>query len=164
MMRSRTVWTLWVDRRHMLVSLVSHGFVSLLSPGWCHAGMPILWGSERIGASTVVLYFALVRRMSRRSFGRDLGMCLAFFMTFWRNMLGEVWLMSDSGDFGCVKHARIISSAVSEAGGQLLEWLVSFLSFVILIASFLDLMLSTFFPPFSMPSDIWVVAIGGGGC
>ena len=57
-----------------------------------------------------------------------------FFLVDWRNMLVMREPFMFVGPLGGLVHARMISSAASEARGWLCEWFASFFSFTMLMA------------------------------
>ena len=120
-----------------------------------------MWVRENLGALSVRLYLDPILRMVLRSLGRDFWRSQPF-MVGWRKMSVIVGLFSLLGRFVCLMHARISSSTTSKAIGHSDEWLASFLSFMILIASFLAFMSRTFIPPFWWLSESSDVVTGGG--
>src|SRR5258708_26545715 len=115
-------------------------FVSFL--GWNQAGRLSLCLMQKLGALRMRLCFAPEFRIALRSWGSCLLVKHLCLKKDCRNMSVMVGPLGVS-----MVQAWMISRAAYKARGQEAEWLASFLSFIILIASFLALRLRTFRPP-----------------
>src|SRR5258708_5638974 len=112
-------------------------FVSFL--GWNHAGRLSLCLK-----SSVRLCLVPELRMAFRSWGSCLCMKHLHLMKDCKKMSVRMGPWGLGPICCCWVQVRMISRAASEARGQEVEWSVSFLSFIILIALFLTLRFRTF--------------------
>ena len=133
--KSKTVHTLWVFHRHLLVDLCSRFFAFVSFPGLNQARRMSLWSMQKFGESSVRLCLAPIFRMALRSWGSCLLVRHLHFRKVCRKMSVRVGPSGVGLDGCCWVHDRIISRAASDARGWEAEWLASFLSFITLIAS-----------------------------
>ena len=128
---------------------------------WFHAGSLSLCCVESDGASKVRLYFAPMLRMFLMSEGIGLCMYLSHLYMDCRKMSCSGIIFGIFSEIDIRSEFIIIAMAASEASSLFSVWSRIFLSFIMLIASFLALMSRIFLPPWDGGSDRSSVASGG---